>query len=850
MPNLGEKYMSELMNEYTNQQTNRNMITMRECWKYISGIFCYRAKGDYYSVALKDKNYKKLLAQGQDTSDCIPSEYYGCNNRNSFKVSAIEEKFRTWTYIDNINDQDKTTVVDTYSSFVDTAKKYLEGIPDVSIDFGNSSAEYMQYGWLFKKIEDDSINTAMQNGYQYMKGFMCIALAMLVGNTIDFKSLNADSTSRNADVDYDKLKNESREIAKDLVLKMGINNPPEMFISSAKSFMCLLLTAFCYDDDPAVMTDEERQQLRNAVTKMAIGEGTPEYDYRKKVWDEIATKTELESVLDNMISDYYVLPTLRSIETSDNKPIRCKLEAPIGYGKTSFIRAILTFMLRNYVKDERIEKEKESLDALEKQIRETWADIELSNYFPIYVNALLINDPDNMNCKDLLNLAVGGIKYKNTILNNLKIDNGSKVMLIIDGLDEVNDSTQRQRLSKLIDVFIFGEEDEDAIYKTETMVNYIVSSRPIDLSQYEDKRLEIGKFFDGIQKVTIQELNKDLKEAIIDKWVNVFILDEKGAQQRSNEIKVKVDQNPYFSDLSCNPFLLARSVQLLVSRAEHEHTQYEILSKIVKNLIEKKLYSFLKNTLGIEDGKEIRRVLSCLAYICVTEDKSSFEWRKLNKYYETAFETVADKIVLTQDNKEIWSAAFKEINTEAGLIVFDENKSKYHWQSETLELFLAAEWALLEFQYLIEKKGKEDAVIPIREQLDRFRKNKRWEDIFTMLLVGWDEENSEFSEDIFSSAIKVIIKYLLDLSITLDTNLIKSIGHIILTCCLDEYAKCYDYVDEESLKLMLRFIAQNAEIIADIDRIKKTYGEAYYKDTYDQLYRQRFIGSMSEYEER
>lgn len=849
MANLGKWYMKELMDDYRNQQKNTNMITMRECWKYISGIFCYKAKDDYYSVALKDETYKRLLEQGAETQDCMPSYYIG-NDRDNFKVSTIDDYFRTRSYIDNLDEQEKAAVVKTYNDSVDVATKYLNGLRGIpagaanrlvnQIGFSKSNAEYEKYGWLFKRIDDNSIMTAIQNEYNYTKGLMSIVLAKLVGSVIEFKSGCAD-------VDYDKLKNDSIEIAKNLIQRMCINNPPEMFISSAKSFMCLLLTAFCYDDDPAVMTDEERQQLRNAVTKMAIGEGTPEYDYRKKVWDEIATKTELEKVLNKMISDYYVLPTLNQIAI-DNGVLRCRLEAPIGFGKTTFNRAILTCMLRNYVKDERIEKEKASLDALEKQIRETWADIELSNYFPIYVNALLINDKDKKNCKDLLNLAVGGIKYKNTILNNLKIDNGSKVMLIIDGLDEVNDSTQRQRLSKLIDAFIFGEEDEDAIYKAETMVNYIVTSRPIDLSEYEDKGLEFGKFFDGIQKATIQSLNDDQKKAIIDKWVNVFILDEKGAQQRSNEIKVKIDQNPYFSDLSCNPFLLARSVQLLVSRAEHEHTQYEILSKIVKNLIEKKLYSFLKNTLGIEDGKEIRRVLSCLAYICVTEDKSSFEWRKLNKYYETAFETVADKIVLTQDNKEIWSAAFKEINTEAGLIVFDGNK--YHWQSETLELFLAAEWALLEFQYLIEKKGKEDAVIPIREQLDRFRKNKRWEDIFTMLLVGWDEENSEFSKDIFSSAIKVIIKYLLDLSITLDTNLIKSIGHIILTCCLDEYAKCYDYVDEESLKLMLRFIAQNAEIIADIDRIKKTYGENFYKDTYDQLYRQRFISSMSEYEER
>lgn len=823
---LGMEFMLRLASNYNEAL---------ELIDYMIKQFKCKARKDYNNEWMKDSEFIITLdRKGKDNH--IPKTYKSEENKDEYKRLEFNNRFYVESW--KVEKYDDNSV----SQFIKLKKKAVEylGMAKLKIGcnkFGNNKEYKADENWLIcdgKNGELDWKGYIKNPKQKWIRCFFSVVIAMYVcsDGITDVWDETRQGVKNVSPELIEGIKKETESLIKD----MGIKEPPSLFFSSAENMMCLLLTAFRFD---SAMTDDEKESRRKKLLGYVMGEGTDIYNYRKLLWDNVAAKTELSGELKKIISEYYVLPTLNKI-TTDNGVLRCQLEAPIGFGKTSFNRAILTCMLRNYVKDERIEKEKESLDALEKQIRETWADIELSNYFPVYVNALLINDNDD--CKDILEKAEGN-EYAKVIRQNVQDGAGSKALLIVDGLDEVNDAQQRKTLAKLIDSFI----------KKYNKVNYIVTSRPIDLSQYEDKGLEIGKFFDGIQKVTIQALNDNQKKAIIDKWVNVLVFSEADAQQRSEEIKGKIEKSPYFSDLSCNPFLLARSVQLMV---KPDHTQYEIMSQIVNSLIEKKLYSFLKDILDISDGIELRRVLSCLAYNCVINNEAFFDWKTLNVYYSNAYRTVAEEIRLTKD-EQVWSGVFKEINTKAGLIVYDGEEKEYQWQSETLELFLAAEWALLEFQYLIEKNGKEDAVIPIREQLDKLRKNERWEDIFIMMLVGWDKKNSEFDIDCFRMVITIIIKYLLDLSITLETELIRSIGHIMLICCLKEYANCYKdiIVDEnkkytKNLKLMLRFIAQNAKIIADIDRIKMTNENDYYKDAYDQLYRQGLIGSMIEYEER
>lgn len=794
---------------------------------YMIEQFKCKARKDYNNEWMKDSEFIITLdKKGKDNH--IPKTYKSEENKDKYKRLEFNNRFYVESW--KVEKYDDNSV----SQFIKLKKKAVEylGMAKLKIGcnkFGNNKEYKADENWLICDGENGKLDWKgyIKNPKQkWIRCFFSVVIAMYVCS--DGITDVWDETSQGVKNVSSELIEGIKKETESLIKDMGIKEPPTLFFSSAENMMCLLLTAFCFE---SAMTDDEKESRRQKLLGYVMGEGTDIYDYRENLWKEVAIKNELPDVADTLISDYYVLPALvvDSKKKTADTTVRFKLEAPIGYGKTTFYRALLTLMLRSNIdlksyidEDTSIENVMASLDSLEEQIGRYLKNMDLSNYFPIYVNALLINDKDD--CEDILELAEGN-DYADLIRHYVQDDAGSKALLIVDGLDEVNDSMQRKRLAKLIDSFIKKYEN----------VNYIVSTRPIDLSNYKSEQ-NVGKFLSGIQKVTIQSLNDDQKKAIIKKWVSVLVPGN-NAEAHSNEIERRIEGSPYFSDLSCNPYMLAGSVQLMINEAKLK--QYEIISTIVDNLIEKKLHSILENDLDI-NNRSIRRVLSCLAYNCVIENASSFERNALNTYYRTAYKTVAATINVAQADGKIWSNAFKEINTKAGLIVFDEKNKKYHWQSETLELFLAAEWAMLKFQHIIENKH-EDAAILIREQLDGLRKDERWEDIFIMMLVGWDEENNEFSRTAFRSAIRIIIRYLLDLSISLEIELIRSIGRIMLCCCLENYAECSADIrgggskedKMKNIKLMLRFINQNSKVIADSAAVKECNNK--YSAEYAQL---------------
>lgn len=807
---LGKNYKKRIYEE------NKSIT---KCWRYVIEQFKCKARTDFIQVRDNDEKYaQQKTCTEQDWF--VPAHY---NNDSNFKWANIKPQFDVGQYWDDkYYDPD---FIDSYLQLTYQAQYYFNrsGLNIGHNKFYNSSQCYItvEPTWLYNNGYGNDLTMLFARAtYDWFCCSFCVMTAMLLCETDKIKIL------KNKGVGTDSVSPELIEGIKketeNLIQDMGIKEPPTLFFSSSENMMCLLLTAFCIKDD---MADKEKERIIKALIDHVKGEGTVNYKYREKLLKDVAKKNELLAAADTIISDYYVLPTLSKIKLKDDGRIRCKVEAPIGFGKTTFYRAIVTLMLRNHIIDERITAEKNKLDELEKKIRESWADIEFSNYFPIYINSLTINRRTEV--KDLMQLAVGS-EYDELIRQYAESDEGRRVMLIIDGLDEVNDFEQRQRLSELIDAFI-GEYQN---------INYIVSTRPIDLAAYENE-YDAGAFLKKIQqRVTIKELSKEQKEEIIDKWVRV-LSDEVDVDKRLERIRSTIDESHYFSDLSGNPSLLAVTVQKLT--VDKPPKQNEIISSIVDYLIKKKMHSRLQGQLKIPD-KDIRRVLSCLAYNCITKDINAFDWAKLSTLYINAYQSVSDKIELTQKDKNVWSDSLLEINTKVGLIVFDEETQKYHWQSETLELFLAAEWALLGFQYLVDNNGENDAGTKIREQLDELRKHTRWEDIFIMMLVGWDEI---YERSIFRSVIKIIIRYLLDLTITLDKKLIISIGRIILICCLESYANSYDDIvydkddtdkEKESILLMLRFINQNAKIIdVNGERVEECNNRAKYRVFYDEL---------------
>jgi len=825
--NPGMEFMDEL------EDIKGNIL---ECMLYIAEQFKCKARIDYDEELRKDDEFCQLDTSAKRDNH-IPTAYKKENNDQYKRITFTTELFNIDEW--KIQKYDEK-VVKQYLNLADKASDYMD---DAKISlgqnrittFGNSGLTGPDGDWLFwsdgnsKETSGDHpygkdswVGYWGKDGYHWFKVFFSIALAMYVcsGGIKCVWKKRGEGVKDVPTKLIDTIKGKTTELIK----KMGIKEPAELFFSDAEMYMCLLLTAFCIKDD---MADKEKERIIKALIDHVEGEGTVNYKYREKLLKDVAKKNELLAAADTIISDYYVLPTLSKIKLKDDGRVRCMVDAPIGYGKTTFYRAIVTLMLRNHIIDERITTEKNKLDELEKKIRESWADIEFQNYFPIYINSLTINRRTEV--KDLMQLAVGS-EYDELIRQYAESDEGRRVMLIIDGLDEVNDFEQRQRLSELIDAFI-GEYQN---------INYIVSTRPIDLAAYENE-YDAGAFLKKIQqRVTIKELSKEQKEEIIDKWVRV-LSDEVDVDKRLERIRSTIDESHYFSDLSGNPSLLAVTVQKLT--VDKPPKQNEIISSIVDYLIKKKMHSRLQGQLKIPD-KDIRRVLSCLAYNCITKDINAFDWAKLSTLYINAYQSVSDKIELTQKDKNVWSDSLLEINTKVGLIVFDEETQKYHWQSETLELFLAAEWALLGFQYLVDNNGENDAGTKIREQLDELRKHTRWEDIFIMMLVGWDEI---YERSIFRSVIKIIIRYLLDLTITLDKKLIISIGRIILICCLESYANSYDDIvydkddtdkekEKESILLMLRFINQNAKIIdVNGERVEECNNRAKYRVFYDEL---------------
>ena len=528
---------------------------------------------------------------------------------------------------------------------------------------------------------------------------------------------------------------------------------------------------------------------------------------------ELTKKNEI-SVRENSghmrINEYYILPTIYPKLCNDKiNHIRAKIICGPGCGKTTAFRALIAACINE-------DDNKKLYD----EIVNEWMDKQLilTELFPIYIDSTNIDAYNEAILGPLDNLLqlviIDNLEEHNNALrvinNQIKQEKDASLLVLIDGLDEVR-INNRLKLAKLINIFV----------KKHPNVNIIIASRQINFEDYEHD--EFGHTIDAIcdlKETTLSIVGKE--KAIITKWAR--ILGKNDAWIAETDRFILNDE--YLNKLSNNPYLLAHMVCELSGGL---YSTYSVLDRLVDKLIQK------RRSLEELTPTQVRTLLSYIAWDMIISGSDSIHRDILKNKYDDA-STHSDIICI--DRKE-WNKLSDEINTRAGLIIYDDTECSYSFQYKVIHKFLAAEWLLK----WLEKKNNRTIYInnpnfyimkyikPVLENLwtklcqndeDRNYGMEIWRDIVIMMMVEprWDN-------DIGQKAIVPIFNYLVSLSSkSLDTEQIKCICNIFEAMCLENFspnaATKNKSATHDNRKVLLRVLYNNRNLI-DMEKCKNKW---------------------------
>ncbi len=507
------------------------------------------------------------------------------------------------------------------------------------------------------------------------------------------------------------------------------------------------------------------------------------------------------------INEYYVLPTIYpKLCNQYSDHIRTKIICGPGCGKTTALRALIAACIN--------EGDNQQLyDAIVNE----WMDnqIMLNSLFPIYIDSTNIdayNEEVFGSLNNLLQLVIiDNIEEHNNALKvidyQIKQFKDANLLVLIDGLDEVK-TNNRLKLAKLINDFV----------KTHTNVNIIIASRQINFENYEHD--EYGHTIDAICDLKESTLNIAGKEKeIITKWAKILGENDSWIA----ETDAFITNNEYLHELSNNPFLLATMV---CERAGGLSTPYSILDRLIDKMVEKRR--------RVEEltYTEVRTLLSYIAWDMIMSGTDNIHRDILKKKYDEA--SLHSDIFSIDRTK--WNRLSDEINTRAGLIIYDQQSCSYSFQDTIIQKFLAAEWLL---RWFVEKYEDSkyinnpdiytiECTKPILEELwnrlcqiseDVKIAARTWRDIIIMMMVS---PKGKWRTDTGKIAIVPIFNYLVTLiSITLNQVQVKSICEIFKAMCLESFSSSdvtrNERLTQDNRKILLRILYNNRNM-TDIEQ--------------------------------
>lgn len=305
------------------------------------------------------------------------------------------------------------------------------------------------------------------------------------------------------------------------------------------------------------------------------------------------------------IGDVYQLPLMQeegasctwSVENKDAYNQNILVEAPNGYGKTTFMRSIMLSASYSH-RDCLTENQKEQYEKIKQ-----FHGIDESNLF-IYLEcknidlSRLVKSSNTEWIYDTLSklesIRINRFIDVETFIDLLKTYNSDrKLILLIDGLDEIRSEYRDVLIKKIND---FQEDKEFGCYS-----RIIITTRPLFW--------QIN--FYGYRKYTISNKNIVEDKDVLRKYIGSYVT--KAKQSDIDNICAYIINNPYLRDIVCTPAIIVWIIREYQGHGEF----YESIERIIEQMMLR--YNSRELTVYKDQYKRVYEEIA-YNYLCLTEN--------------------------------------------------------------------------------------------------------------------------------------------------------------------------------------------------------------------------------------
>lgn len=413
-----------------------------------------------------------------------------------------------------------------------------------------------------------------------------------------------------------------------------------------------------------------------------------------------------------ILSDYYVVPALSCLnnkscefilDRTDGLPIRARLCAPSGFGKSTLFLAILYCATLDKAVEYGIisSEEERNYRALQKEL--IGGDKSFPQFLPVVITGSEFSKRKSGDFIDLFAQMIFPTddhtpeheiedkkKWQN-ILREMIESHADQVLFFCDAFDEC-DSKYRAR---------YGEKFR-MISEHPNGYNILLSYRPLcdeGLIQWKECTqwtiLPLSSW--GIDKGT----NKDKTWLMIRKTTDsICIFDKDESEHYTNLIYDRMNTFPALKEFSVSPYLMSEYVSLCVtSKGEYlEKTVYEMIRDMVSRIFAR--FNFNDRELNGEKFKEI-----CGGIALNQIQKDPYTMNNL----ADIFCNVVNKKYPDEDILKYFSTmiACEEINSKSGVLILNNDHSGYVFQANAITMPYLASLEMFSIIYKIVQDAKD-----------------------------------------------------------------------------------------------------------------------------------------------
>ncbi len=255
------------------------------------------------------------------------------------------------------------------------------------------------------------------------------------------------------------------------------------------------------------------------------------------------------------------------------------------------------------------------------------------------------------------------IKYFEETGNGLNLEivkayaEKGKLILLIDGLDEIEESIREPVISSLVD------------YRNRYNTKIVLTGRPSGIDY------KVREKFANESLVTINNLNELQINEFLAKWFDhIPAMKEKGLTVK--DIEVEIQGHDHIRELIETPLMLTAICVLYYNGGRVPDQRAELYEKFINNL--------LFNRFEREEAKAVRKFLMSLA--CKVHSQTNHEERK--RFFDKSTGTDELKVIYPGDGAEELEERFNMIVQRCGLL--KEEDHKYLFWHLSFQEFLTA----------------------------------------------------------------------------------------------------------------------------------------------------------------